>query len=100
MTKRRWRRLQAKSGELRMGYGREPFDQPDMCYAWGPGSSKGDAVLLHMFIVDKQPDPRAERPFSNMLPSLLEELAARGYDLTTFKLSVRKKVDDPPRIPS
>lgn len=74
-----------------MKWGKMPRDAPEMCYSWGEGASKRDMILLHVNIASQKPDPFAERPFSKMLPSLLDELEARGYDLTTFKLSVRKK---------
>jgi hypothetical protein len=36
-------------------------------------------------------------PFSDSLPSLYDELTARGYDITTLKFSIRKI--DQERVP-
>lgn len=88
---RRLRAPKAAPGELVMRWGKIPGDNPDMCYAWGDGCSKSDCGLLHNAIACEKPDPSVHPLFSKMLPSLLAELEARGYDLTTFNLSVRKK---------
>lgn len=90
MTKR-WRTPTARHDELLMQWGRMPKDVPDICYAWGPGCERADARLLHCMLASQKPDVRAHPLFSKMLPSLLEELEARGYDLTTFRLSIRKR---------
>ena len=90
-VRRRWRAPTAKPGELVMRWGKVDGDRPEMCYAWGEGASKRDMHLLHMVIASQRPDPFADRPFSKMLPSLLEDLEARGYDLTTLRFSVSKK---------
>lgn len=79
-----------------MQWGKMPRDTPDMCYAWGDGCSKRDSILLHNALACQKPDVFAEHPFAKMLPSVLEELEARGYDLTTLRFSVRKK--EPPNV--
>ena len=89
--KKRLREPKAKPGELVMTWGKIRDDAPDMCYAFNGDSKIEDARLLHYELATKKPDPFAENPFDNMLPSLLEQLEARGYDLTTFKLTVSKK---------
>lgn len=48
--------------------------------------------LLHYYICSKRPDPHKLPIFSVMQPSLIEELEARGYDITTLKFSIMKKV--------
>lgn len=92
MTKKRaWRAPKAKPGELVMRWGKMPNDSPEMCYAWGDGASRRDMVLLHIAIASQHPDLAVSPLFSKMNPSLLEELEARGYDLTTLKFSIFKK---------
>ena len=91
MRKRRWRAPTARPGELLMRWGRLPGGEPDMCFAWGAGCDNRDSRLLHYKIACQTPDLRSEPLFSKMLPSLLEQLEARGYDLTTFRLSICKK---------
>lgn len=78
-----------------MRWGKMPGDRPDMCYAWGDGCSSREARLVHNSIASKKPDPFARPIFSKMLPSLLDDLDAAGYDLATFRLSVRKKSSPP-----
>lgn len=90
-NKRTWRAPKAKPGELVMRWGKMPHDTPEMCYAWGEGASQRDTVLLHVVIASQHPDPVVQPLFSKMKPSLLEELEARGYDLTTLKFSILKK---------
>lgn len=90
-VRRRWRAPQAKAGELVMRWGKMPRDGEDMCYAWGDGCTKREAHMLHNAIANEKPDPFATPLFSKMLPSLLANLEAAGYDLTTLRFSVRKK---------
>jgi hypothetical protein len=52
---------------------------------------KADTALLHMIMCSKRPDPLKLPIFSIMEPSLIEELIARGYDITTLKFSIMKK---------
>ena len=68
--KKRLREPKAKPGELVMKWGKIRYE-----------------------LATKKPDQFAKEPFSNMLPSFLEKLEARGCDLTTFKLTVSKKND-------
>lgn len=89
--KKRLRGPKAKPGELVMKWGKIRGEAPDMCYAYNGDSKREDARLLHYELATKKPDPFAKEPFANMLPSFLEKLEARGYDLTTFKLTVSKK---------
>jgi len=89
---KRLRKPKLKDGELRMYWGRLPGDCPDVIYAWqGDSSMKRDSALLHYRLGSQHPDPHAQPIFSKMLPSLLEDLEARGYDLTTLHFSIMKK---------
>jgi hypothetical protein len=84
---------QAKPGELKVVWGREAAGStPDVCYVWGPGVDRADSRLLHNVLgCDRM---RYTFPEMNVVydPSLLDELKARGYDLSTLTLSIQKKV--------
>ena len=89
---KRLRKPKLKDGELRIYWGREPHDEPDVMYAWqGDYTMKHDSKLLHYAIGARHPDPFAEPIFSKMNPSLIEELIERGYDITTLKFSIMKR---------
>ena len=59
---------------------------------------KRDTNMLHGFMCSKQPDPFTKPIFTKMNPSMIEELEARGYDLTTLKFSIMKKPVNAPLI--
>jgi hypothetical protein len=86
---RRWRSPTAKPGELVMRWGKMPRDAPDMVMAWGAGCSKRDGALLHYMLASKR--MHWTDGTLTFEPSFLDELEARGYDLTTLRFSVRKK---------
>jgi hypothetical protein len=90
---KRLRRPKLKDGELRMYWGREDHDcTPDVILAWqGDRMMKRDTNMLHAYMCSKHPDPFKKPLWSEMMPSMVEELEARGYDLTTLKFSIMKK---------
>ncbi len=96
---KRYRNKSAEPGELLVYFGKLPHDGPDICYAWGGGgASKRDANLITHFFGGKRCEPvfGDERSQQGGLPykwepRLIEELEARGYDLTTLKFSIQKK---------
>lgn len=89
---KRLRAPKLKDGELRAYWGRVDGDCPDVVFAWqGDSSMKRDSAMLYYHIGSKHPDPHTQPIFIKMLPSLIEELDARGYDLTTLKFSIMKK---------
>jgi len=89
---KRLRKPKMADGELRIYWGREPHGNPEIMFAWqGDRSMKRDARLLHFMMDTRHSDPYEKPPFSQMRPSLFEELDARGYDLTTLKFSIMKK---------
>lgn len=49
--------------------------------------SKPDGHLLHC----RLNSPRFDGDYQPMLPSFVEELQARGYDITTLRFSVKRK---------
>lgn len=91
---KRLRKPKLQDGELRMYWGRERTVEPaEIMYAWqGDRSMRGDSALLYYAIGSRHPDPHVMPIFSKMKPSLLEELDARGYDLSTLKFSIKKKI--------
>jgi hypothetical protein len=64
---------------------------PDLCYSWGDGCDRTDSRLLHDTLTAPTPPPvfRPDEPWG---PSFVEELEARGYDITTLRFSISKKV--------
>lgn len=64
---------------------------PDIVYHRGDGCPKPDGHLLcHAFGCKRESyDWQTRKPI--LAPSLLEELEARGYDLTTLKFTIKKK---------
>lgn len=88
---KRVRTPKAAPNELVIRWGRADGDGPDVCYAWGAECSKSDAHLLHNHLGSERPDFSVRPIFSAMLPSIWDELKARGYDLTTLRFSIRKE---------
>lgn len=85
----RARAPKARPGELIMYWGKIPHHDEGVCYAWGEGVPKCDMFLLHNAFYEERPNwsnpPKA-------CASVLQELGARGFDLTTLQFSVRKRV--------
>lgn len=98
---KKFRAPRAKPGQLKMQWGQLPGDNPDMCFCWGDGCSKRDGNLLHYMLASKRQrvvygEEKDKNGGSPVVfdKSFLEELEARGYDLTTFKFSIQKKVQE------
>jgi hypothetical protein len=84
----------AKPGQLVAKWGRASReDLPDLSYAWGEGVPRADARMLDTAFTAQ----RMSRSFPTMEvvyePSFLEELEARGYDISTLRFSIQKKID-------
>lgn len=75
-------------GKLKMAYGNHPDDGYDIITSWGNGCSVADARLLHLYLCSERPPIFPDGEWS---PSLIEELEARGYDITTLKFSIERK---------
>ena len=74
-------------------WGRSPDDDSeDICYTWGNGTKKCDTALLHFMFSQGHYSP-IKKTFGK---NLFEELELRGYDLTTFKFTIKKKPDNSP----
>ena len=85
---KKYRSPKAKPGELKAQWGKLPGDNPAICYAWGDGVGKCDAHLLHNAFSCKTHNPIND----TWDISFFEELEKRGYDMTTLKFSIQKKV--------
>lgn len=97
---KRWRTPVAKPGEVKIVYGRpDRHDAPDICAAWGgSGADKSDARTVMHALTER----RMVRAFPSMeleeRPSLVEELEARGYDITTLRFTI-ERLAPPPSTP-
>ena len=82
-TKKRYRRVNAKPGELVVAFGREDrWNRPDLLYAWGgEGAAKPDSRVVMTAIEEA-------KVFEGR--SLREELALRGYDIESLRFTVRR----------
>lgn len=79
----------AKPGELLVKWGiPERKDRPDVVFSWGAGTSKRDANLLMNVFGGERFGPSIIQTETE--PSLLDELKARGYDITTIRFSIKK----------
>lgn len=73
--------MKAKPGEIKAGWNAR---ERDVGFAWGgDGASKADSNLLYGALC-----------FKSVLgdKTLVQELEARGYDLTTMRFSIRRKM--------
>ena len=61
--------------------------EEDILYSWGDGIPSCDVSLVHSALSYNSVLDRDNDYFHG----LLDELEKRGYDLTTFKLSIKKK---------
>jgi hypothetical protein len=90
---KRYRTPTAKPGELKAGYGREDRHcSPSLVYVWGgKGAQKPDARVLASALEDKRQGYAFPSMAIEQRPSLIEELEARGYDITTLRFSIQLK---------
>lgn len=72
-----------------MYYGMADGDGPDVVFHSGDGVPKCDRSLLYHIVGSKQPPGPMDK--GQWQPSLLDELVARGYDLSTLRFSIKKK---------
>ena len=89
---KRFRKPKMVDGELKMYWGKpDKHDGPDVVLAWqGDASMRRDTNLLHYHLCSAKPDLTVMPLFSKMTPSLIDELKARGYDITTLKFTIKK----------
>ena len=84
---KRYRNIKAKPGQLKVQYGKLPYDEPDLIFAWGDGTNKADSHLLMNALHEERYHP-FDKSWS---PGVVDELEKRGYDITTLKISIEKK---------
>jgi hypothetical protein len=96
---KRYRKPKVKPGELRAQWGRIDGNNPDLCYYWGDGVPKSDSHLLHNTLSALKCETNWDAPldsprvmWTRYESSFIKELEERGYDLTTLRFYVRKKV--------
>jgi hypothetical protein len=83
-----------RPGQLKVQFGRLAGDTPDIIYARGDGIPRADAHLLHNVLASKRPCVDIAAPdILSWEPSLFDELEARGYDISTLRISIEKKHD-------
>lgn len=95
---KRLRAPTAKPGEIKIAYGRaSPHDSPDLCAAWGGGGAdKSDARTIMHALTERRMVPAFPTLDYEQRPSLVEELEARGYDITTLRFTVQRSLPPSP----
>jgi hypothetical protein len=96
---KRSRRPVVRNGELHIYWGiAEKGADPDIVYHNGDGTEKSDRRLLYNVLGCERQRLNIDAPLNSprykwveYVPSLLDELAKRGYDLTTLRFYIRKK---------
>jgi hypothetical protein len=93
MAKRKvWRRRSTKPNTVAVYYGRDDDGAIGLIGGWGDGARRGDAMFLMWALGEDRNRPSFETfPGLKKEPSILAELEARGYDLTTLKISIERK---------
>ncbi len=82
----------ARPGQLKCQWGKVAESPPDLIYLRAADVPPSDMDMLHDLLTE--PRRAGGRAFGARLPSLLQELDARGYDISTLKISVEKKRPD------
>ena len=87
----------AKPGQLKVQWGKaERSDEPSLIYLWGgDGAAKSDARVISDAIEGKRFSPTFSGGYE-VQPSIVDELRARGYDLSTLKITISQL----PALPS
>lgn len=89
---KRLRVPKAKPGELRACWGKaDRWSGPDICYAWGDGVPRADGRLLHNTLSSERMTVDFPNTGHKWVPSFVQELEERGYDLTTLRFSIQRK---------
>lgn len=89
---KRYKTPVAKPGEIRIVYGKaDRYSEPDLCVAWGEGTDmKCTGRLIMNAITEKTLRAKFPGPGHEYRPSLVDELEARGFDITTLRISIMK----------
>lgn len=84
-----------QDGMLKCAYG-NLRGELDIIYTWEEGVPKCDSRLLHWAFAGNHPSVLNHNELD---PSFIEELEKRGYDITTFKFSIKLKQQSNPPTP-
>jgi len=87
MAKKRWHIPHAKPGQLKVAYGRpDPGEPPEAVFCFGgDGANRRDNNML-MYFFSLVTLPETGR-------TLMKEMEARSYDITTLKFSIQKNAE-------
>lgn len=90
---KRWRAPTAKAGQIKVAYGKADIHSaPDICVAWGDGvDMRCTARLIMNAITQENYRPDFAKSGYRAENSLVDELEARGFDITTLKISIERK---------
>ncbi|WP_395326958.1 hypothetical protein WBP06_09575 [Novosphingobium sp. BL-8H] len=94
MIRKRWRTPTAKAGEIKIVWGRvDRHNRPDLCVAWGDGTDMRctGSLMMHA-LTEKRLRSKFPGPGYEYEPSLIDELEDRGFDITTLRFTIEKKV--------
>ncbi|NTF16825.1 hypothetical protein G6L37_00100 [Agrobacterium rubi] len=94
--KKRLHTPKAKPGQLVVAWGRvDRHNKPSIVYAYPDRDGKCDSRIICDALEGERyrPSYSYDGPGYEVDRSLLEELAARGYDLTTLRLTISKRAD-------
>lgn len=90
---KRYRIKKLQRGVLSSYYGKSEDGEIDVCFANGPGCDRADARLVaNAFCSERLRPSLTNYPYYESDKSFLDELEERGYDITTLKFSIKKKV--------
>ncbi|HDZ53376.1 hypothetical protein LCGC14_0043150 [marine sediment metagenome] len=80
----------AKPGQLKAQWGKLRDEDADLVFSGGEGIPREDRHMLHSALSGvRWMGPLHDKWRSEL--SFIDELKARGYDITTLKISVEKK---------
>ena len=83
--------MAANPGQVKMYWSKR---EKDLMFDWNSPASKSDSHLLHNVLCNKRFLPSFLSPKEwQEEKSLIDELEERGYDITTLKFSIKKKVE-------
>lgn len=89
MSKKTYRRPKVLEGQMKFQRGKIDGDV-DMCIFYGDSIPRCDRAL----VMNAFGSGHYSLSTKKTMPSFLEELEARGYDLDTLKFTIKKKSND------
>ena len=95
MTYRKTRAPRQKRDTIKVYFGWAEGNGPDLCVTWGPGVYRCDARLVLSAFEGTRENPVARDLGHPSQSWLLKELEERGYDLSTFRMTIKKKPPEP-----